>query len=416
MSKKVLVVGSGIIGIACAHYLSEAGYHVTVIDQGRIGNGSSYGNCGMITPSHILPLAQPSALMDGAKSFFNANAAFRLKLQWRLELYRWLWRFTRLCSQKHMINGGRKLQPILESSLQEYRHLFASNPSLEAEWKETGLLYLYKSERGFSNFGATAELMANEFGLNSRRIDGKELPLFDSAIKSDLAGAFYFEEEGRVRPDRLVKCWAQMLTDKGVEFIEECCVDSIEKDASSITGLITSKDKLTSDQYVFATGAWSPKLSSELECDIPIETGKGYSVTMKKPQHCPRIPIALGEAHTLVTPFDSGYRIGSIMEFSGFDTSLPAHRIRQLRESTRDYLVESTAEPIEEQWYGWRPMTWDSLPIIGRLPKLNNALLATGHSMLGVTLAPVTGRLIAEMITESEPHVAVDAFSVSRFK
>jgi len=104
------------------------------------------------------------------------------------------------------------------------------------------------------------------------------------------------------------------------------------------------------------------------------------------------------------------------MEFSGFDTSLPAHRIRQLRESTRDYLVESTAEPIEEQWYGWRPMTWDSLPIIGRLPKLNNALLATGHSMLGVTLAPVTGRLIAEMITESEPHVAVDAFSVSRFK
>jgi D-amino-acid dehydrogenase len=416
MSHKVLVAGSGIIGIACAHYLSEAGYQVTVIDQGRIGNGSSHGNCGLITPSHILPLAQPSALMDGFKSLFNPNAAFRLKFQWRLELYRWLWRFTRLCSQKHMINGGRKLQPILESSLQEYRHLFASNPSLEAEWKETGLLYLFKSEKGLSKYSATAQLMANEFGLNSRHIDGSELSQFDSAIKSDLAGAFYFEEEGRVRPDRLVKSWAQMLADKGVEFIEACRVDSIEKNASSITGLITSQGKLTSDHYVFATGAWSPKLSSELECDIPIETGKGYSVTMSKPQHCPRIPIALGEAHALVTPFDSGYRIGSIMEFTGFNTSLPAHRIRQLHASTRDYLVEPTGECIEEQWYGWRPMTWDSLPIIGRLPKFNNALLAAGHSMLGVTLAPVTGRLIAELIAERDPHVAVDAFSVSRFK
>jgi len=415
MSHKVLVVGSGIIGIACAHYLTEAGYQVTVIDQGRIGSGSSHGNCGMITPSHILPLAQSSALMDGVKSLFNPKAAFQLKFQARPELYRWLWRFSRLCSQKHMINGGRKLQPILKSSLQEYRHLFASNPTLEAEWKEAGLLYLYKSEKGLSNFAPIAELMTNEFGLNSRRIEGTELPQFDSAIKSDLAGGYYFEEEGRVRPDRLVKGWAQMLADKGVKFIEECRVDRVEKNASSITGLISSQGKLSSDHYVFATGAWSPKLSTALECDIPIETGKGYSVTMIKPPCCPRIPIALGEAHTLVTPFDSGYRIGSIMEFAGFNTSLPARRIRQLRESTRDYLIESASGQVEDQWYGWRPMTWDSLPIIGRLPKFNNGLIATGHSMLGLTLAPVTGRLIAELIAERDPHIAVDAFSVSRF-
>lgn len=416
MSHNVLVVGSGIIGIACAHYLSLAGHKVTVIDQGRIGSGSSSGNCGLITPSHILPLAQPSAIMEGAKSFFNPNAAFRLQFQWRWELYRWLWRFTRLCSTQHMINGGKQLKPILESSLQEYRTLFSGNPILDAEWRETGLLYLFKSEKVLSKYAATAQMMANEFGLNSRYIAGDELSQFDSAIRRDLSGALYFEEEARVRPDRLVKSWAQQLADQGIVFIEGCRVDSIEKSGTSITGVLTSQGKLTSDQYVFATGAWSPKLSSELGCDIPIEVGKGYSITMTKPERCPQVPLMLGESHAVVTPFDSGYRVGSIMEFSGFDTSLPAHRIRQLHESTQDYLADPIGDYIEEKWFGWRPMTYDSLPIIGRVPALNNALLATGHNMLGVTLAPVTGRLIAELVSGCTPHVPIDAFSANRFK
>ena len=116
-----------------------------------------------------------------------------------------------------------------------------------------------------------------------------------------------------------------------------------------------------------------------------------------------------------VTPFEDGYRLGSMMEFTGFDTSIPERRIRQLRESAKPYLVEPFTEDVHERWYGWRPMTWDSLPIIGRTPQLTNAFLATGHNMLGLSLAPATGKLIAELMQDQPSHIDADAFSPARF-
>jgi D-amino-acid dehydrogenase len=172
---------------------------------------------------------------------------------------------------------------------------------------------------------------------------------------------------------------------------------------------------MSADHYVFATGAWSSQLSAELVCKIPVEPGKGYSVTMSRPGISPRHPMLFPEHRVGVTPFDDSYRLGSMMEFSGFDSSIPPHRIQQLQDSAVPYLVEPAGEIIQETWYGWRPMTWDSLPIIGRVPALDNALLATGHNMLGLTLAPATGKLIAELIDEREPHIAIEAFSPSRF-
>ncbi|MDH3777575.1 MAG: FAD-dependent oxidoreductase, partial [Gammaproteobacteria bacterium] len=172
---------------------------------------------------------------------------------------------------------------------------------------------------------------------------------------------------------------------------------------------------LEADQFVFATGAWSPQLSAHLNCRIPIEPGKGYSVTMERPGLCPKYPMLFPEHNIGVTSFEHGYRLGSMMEFVGFDTSIPDYRIRQLREYARPYLVEPYTEKTLETWYGWRPMTWDSLPIIGRVPRLSNALLATGHNMLGLTLAPVTGKAIADLVAERPADIPLDALSPARF-
>ena len=414
----VVVTGGGIIGLACAHYLTRAGCTVTVIDRAGIGQACSYANCGYVCPSHVLPLNEPGALLAGFRSLFSPRSAFRIKPQLRLDIYRWLFEFARRCTHDRMIAAGHCLQPLLESSMDEYRLLFEST-ALTGEWKEQGLLYVFETKEGFAKFSQTDALLTKTYGLAARRIEGDELTGFDAALRDGLAGAYFYDDDASLRPDKLIREWRSELAQSGVEFVENCALEQVRKTAGRIAALETSKGELAADHYVFAAGAWSSGLAEELGCNIPVEPGKGYSLTMPKPDICPQYPMLFPEHRIGVTPFDEGYRIGSMMEFVGFDSSIPEQRIDQLRESARPYLKTSVGDEAltgaEEIWYGWRPMTWDSLPIIGRVPGLDNGLLATGHNMLGLTLAPATGRLIAEIVCGQPTHVDIGAFSPARF-
>ena len=417
----VIIVGSGIIGIACAHYLSADGLRVTVIDQGTIGGACSQGNCGYLCPSHVLPLTEPGAIGTAVKSLFNPQAPFRVKPRLSPALLKWMWQFARRCNHRQMLTAGQHLKAILDSSMDEYKVLMREE-SLQCEWKETGLLYVLQTEHGMDDFAKNDRLLTEHFGVTARRIEGRELAEFDPALKPGLAGAFHYPNDTSVRPDLLNASWSQRLKDRGVTFIEHCQLQRIEKSNGRVVQLGTSQGTLSADRIVIATGAWSSRLSSELECPIPIEQGKGYSVTMSRPDPCPSYPMLFPEHRVGVSPFEHGYRLGSMMEFAGFDTSIPARRIQQLQDSGSHYLASpspasGTASPVGklETWYGWRPMTWDSLPIIGRTPKLENVYLATGHNMLGMSLATATGKLIAELISHRAPHIDPAAFSPQRF-
>ena len=258
-------------------------------------------------------------------------------------------------------------------------------------------------------------MLTQELGVTATYIPGDELTDVEPALRDGLAGAYHYEHDGFLRPDRLNTSWSAMLREQGVRFIEHCRMDRVSKGNGEIRGLATSQGHMKADRYVFAMGAWSQRWSYDLECDIPIEPGKGYSVTMTRPATMPSYPMLMPEKHIGVTPFEDSLRIASMMEFAGFDTSIPAHRIRQLQKSAAPFLREPIGPEIEETWYGWRPMTWDSLPIIGRLPTVKNALVATGHNMLGLTLAPVTGKLIADLIAERRSDLPLDALSPVRF-
>jgi D-amino-acid dehydrogenase len=413
-NETAIVVGAGIIGIACAHYLSKAGLRVTVIDKGSIAGACSHANCGYICPSHVLPLTEPGAIGVALKSMLNPRAPFRVKPQLSPTLWNWMWQFARRCRHQQMLTAGKHLQAILDASTDEYRRLIPEQ-SLECEWEENGLLYVLRTERGMRQFAKTDRLLTDHFGLSARRIEGSELPTFEPALKSGLAGAFHYPGDVSVRPDRLNSQWTARLRERQVQFIEHCELQTIHKLAGRVVSLTTSHGDMQADRFIIATGAWSARLSTELECPIPIQPGKGYSVTLARPEPCPRYPILFPEHKVGVSPFVGGFRLGSMMEFSGYDTSIPEHRIQQLRESAKPYLVAPVTGDAEETWYGWRPMTWDSLPIIGQVPRLTNAYLATGHNMLGLTLAPVTGRLIAEIVTGKTTHLDVTPFSPNRF-
>ena len=412
--EKAVVVGAGIVGIACAHYLHEAGFSVTVIDKQGIGSACSHGNCGYICPSHVPPLTEPGAVKLAIKSLFDPQAPFRVKPTWNPTLWRWMWQFARRCNHRQVLTAGKHLQSILDASMNEYQKLIPEH-AFECEWKEHGLLYVLRTPSGMESFSKTDRMLTEHFGVSATRIAGDALPDFDPGLRPDLAGAFHYPGDTSVRPDVLNQQWAERLRARGVQFMPHCALKTIHDARGRINGLTTSNGKLEANHYVFAAGAWSTHWEKQLQCRIPVQPGKGYSVTMERPEHAPQHPILFPEHKVGVSPFNDGFRLGSMMEFAGYDPSVPARRIQQLRDSARPYLVASVDGPAQETWYGWRPMTWDSLPIIGPTPKLKNAWLATGHNMLGLSLAPATGRLVAELITGDRTFIDAAPFHPGRF-
>ena len=413
-NNSAIVVGAGHIGIACAHYLQKDGYDVTVVDRGTVGGACSQANCGFLVPSHVLPLTAPDAIWTGMKSVFQPKAAFRVKPQLRPALYRWMIEFGRRCTKRQMLEAGKVLHEILEASMLEFQELF-SDPALDCEWQDNGMLFVFRNDDALQDFARMDDMLIDEYGLAARHIPGDELTEFEPALLDDLAGAYYYKGDSHLRPNKLNEVWSQRLREKEITFVEQCRVDAVETQDGQVTGLLTPDGKMTADHYVFAAGAWSSNFADSLDCNIPVEPGKGYSVTMSRPEITPSHPMLIPEKHIGVTPFQTGYRIASMMEFVGFDKSIPRARIQQLKDSAVPYLKTPEGPVEEDTWYGWRPMTWDSLPIIGRVPRLSNALLATGHNMLGLSLAPMTGKAIADLIAERPTDLPMEALSPTRF-
>ncbi|HJT34932.1 MAG TPA: FAD-dependent oxidoreductase [Pirellulales bacterium] len=410
---RVVVVGGGVIGAACAYYLRQTGRPVTLIDQGRFGSGCSHGNCGFVCPSHVLPLAAPGALREALKTLFARNSP--LKVHWRPDpaLWGWFWQFARKCNQRDMLSAGHAIQALLVSSRTLYDELLRRALS-DVEWETQGLLFVFRTRAAMDHYVETDRLLCSEFNLEATRYDGAALCELEPALKPGFAGGWHYATDGHLRPDKLMVAWRRALEAHGVEIRESCELRDLNVEQRRVRRVITNQGEIAADQVVVATGAWTPRLRRILRCGVPIQPGKGYSLTMPRPVNCPRLPMIFEEHRVAITPFASGYRIGSTMEFAGYDTSLNPNRLRLLREAAAIYLHEPSAEPILESWYGWRPMTPDSLPYLGPVPGLENLLIAAGHGMLGVSMAPATGRLVAELVSGDPPHIDPRPYAVGR--
>ncbi len=411
---QVIVVGGGVIGAACAHFLNRAGWAVTVVDSGGFGLGCSHANCGFVCPSHVLPLAAPGAVRDALKALLRPNSPLSIKPRLDPSLWAWLFRFARRCNRRDMLHAGHAIAALLNSSRALYEQIIKEE-ALECEWQTRGLLFVFLTRRGMHHYEQTDRLLREQFGVAGKRLEGDELIATEPALKPGLAGGWLYQRDAHLRPDRLMDSWRRALERRGVAVREGCAVREVVREGGRARAVRTTQGEMSADAFVFATGALTPLLGGQLGCAVPIQPGKGYSITMPRPARCPSVPLLFDEHRVAATPIRSGYRLGSTMEFAGYDATIDRRRLDLLREGARHYLHEPACEPVEEEWFGWRPMTYDGMPIIDRSPALANVLIAAGHNMLGLSMAPATGKLVAELLGGAAPHVDPSPYSLRRF-
>ncbi|MFT5130463.1 MAG: D-amino-acid dehydrogenase [Rhodothermales bacterium] len=408
-----IVVGGGLVGAACAYYLQRAGSRVTIIEKSSFGSGCSYANCGYICPGHVLPLAEPGAIGRTMKAMCRSGSPFYIRPRLDPWLWAWLLRFAGRCNQRDMMEAGVARQALLASSMSLYEKLL-EDEDIDCEWERRGLLYVYQTKAALDDYARTDALLREHFNEPATRLDRDALLALEPTLKPDLAGGWHYEHEAHLRSERLLSEWRRVLEAKGVVVHENCELRNIRKTGRNAHAIDTNLGEMTADAFVIATGATTPLLRHALGWRAPIQPGKGYSITMPRPANCPTTPMIFQEHKVAVTPMRSGYRLGSTMELGGYDTRINRKRLALLRRGAEPYLKEAWCEPVEQEWFGWRPMTYDGLPRIGALPHMDNVIVAVGHNMVGLSMATGTGALVAELLGAATPHVDPAPYSPRR--
>jgi len=414
VGQRAVVVGAGVIGVCAAYYLAEAGWQVTILEQGRVCAGCSYGNGGAIVPSHSVPLAAPGVWQQALRWLFNSKSPFRISPRFDPSLLAWLWRFRQACTEQH---AGRALPVLRDLSYgsQALFHELMKNEELDCRYQETGAMMVYRTPRGFAA-GLDEAARLRVAGIPSQTLDLSEARGLAPALSPSVLGAIFFPDDAHLVPDAFVRALARRAEDRGVDIRTETEVLGFRTNGRRIFGIETTRGDLQADDVVLATRAWSPLLAQMLGLRLPIQPAKGYSVTYLQGSGGPRVPVILAEAKAGITPMSDWLRVAGTLELSGFDLSINRRRVDAIIRSAAQYVDGLESLPLREIWRGLRPCTPDGLPIIGRPSSLDNLILATGHAMLGVTLGPITGLLVSQLASGEKPKLSLHALRPQRFE
>lgn len=414
MEKKddTLIIGAGAVGLACAYFLNRAGRSVRVVDRGEAGHGTSYGNCGLITPSHAMPMCTPANLRAGLASIFKPAAPLRVKFRADPDFLGWAWRYVGQCRAERAEQVMAAKAALLVSSRRLMERLIRVE-GLACQWSSSGLLAVANTVHGVESLGRLAA-QAERVDVPVRVVDGAEARRIEPALLDSICGGVLFAGDAVLRPAQYCRELARVCRAKGVEIDTGVEVDSVEWGEGSVAAT-AGQQRFEARKLIVATGVWSRAFLKRLGLAVPVEPGKGYTLTSPRPDPCPRQALLLEERRIAVTPWEDGYRLGGTMEFAGFDTEMNRPRLDALVEGAAEYLAEPIAPGPPEPWFGFRPMTPDDLPLIGPVADRPGLLLACGHNMLGMSMSVATGRLVAEMVLGRASHVDPSPYDPNRF-
>jgi D-amino-acid dehydrogenase len=419
VQKPIAIIGGGIIGLFSAYYLLESGEKVVVIDKSSGNEGCSFGNAGMVVPSHFIPLASPGMIEKGLKWMLDSESPFYVKPRISLELLKWGLQFYKKSNQKHVDSSVPLLRDLGLISKLLYHDLAQK---LKYSYEEKGLVMYCKKQNTLDEEAHVAEL-ANKIGIEAKVLDKKSIHKLEPEIRPEVAGAVYFPGDAHLNPTELIESLKKYLVDKGVVIKHNSEMINIQTVGDEITSLEILKDDqkemLEVGNVVLAAGSWSGILGKMLRLNLPMQAGKGYSVSKSQvPNKEIFIPNILVEARVAITPMSGRFvRFGGTMEIGGLDSTINMNRVRGIIKSVPEFFPDYALDvpKKEEVWYGFRPCSPDGLPYIGHSGAYKNLFINTGHAMMGISLAPASGKLIAQQILGKKTEMDLNGFSAQRF-
>lgn len=412
---KVTIIGGGVIGLCSAYYLQKAGYSVTIVERNDITDGCSFGNMGYVSPSHFIPIATPGIVSQGLRWMLKSSSPFYIKPRLNWDLIRWGMTFWKSATAKKIEQHA----PHLNNLLQLSRHLMngIKDELLDSfSMTEKGIWMLYKQEKTGDHEKHLAE-QAHEFGLKTISCDSQQVQAYEPDVEVNVAGGVLYLDDCHINSAQFMKAMYRHLKNNGVEFWLNTEVQGFEKNNERITAVITDKIKLECQQLLIANGSWMGNISKLVGIKMLMQPGKGYSIVYNDLEKNLKYPSILVDDRTATTPIGKWLRIGGTMELSGHNGSVLPKRVMAIYNAFGKYYptLKLTPPQPEKVWYGYRPVTPDGMPYIGRYNKFSNLIYAGGHAMLGVSAAAGTGKLIEEIIGRKPTTIEITAFDPQRF-
>lgn len=413
---KIIILGGGIIGLCSAYYLSRNGHSVTVVDKGDLFDNCSYGNAGYVCPSHFVPLASPGNLTQGIRWMTRSESPFYIRPRLSKSFLSWAFLFAKSSTVRHVRDSAIPLRDIADLSKGLYMDL-AKHPGVDFNYQSKGLLEFFKTKESVHH-GKQMASRAMDLGIQTRLLDLDEVRQMEPGLRMDILGALFFEGDAHLYPNRLMKALLNLLPQQGVKLISQNPVNDFLVEGRTIKGVLTSTGILEADQFVLAAGSWSGQLAGKIGLKLPLVGGRGYSLTLEDTPLKLNHPVILTESRVALTPLDDRtIRIGGTMEITPLNSPPHLKRMQVILKAVKKYLPdwEIPAPKPQSIWSGYRPCSADGLPYIGRVKKLTNLTIATGHAMIGLSLGAATGKLVSEIIDQDQTSIDISPFDPQRF-
>lgn len=413
MSKHFAVIGAGIVGTCCALALQRDGYGVTLLDPATPGEGASKGNAGVMATNMCLPVATPGVMREVPRMLFDRQAPLVIRWRYLPALMPWLARFLRSARRERVDAGARALTELLQHALPAYDELLADlgMPDLV---QRKGWLMVFRDASAFDAGRRDADMLCR-YGVRSEELCGDQVHAREPALASNIRHAIFFPDCAHtLDPCALVRDLASAFEARGGRIVK-ARITSLERGMNKRWHLRAATGaQEEADGVVISAGIDSRALAGKIGLRLPLESERGYSLTLPSNGLALQGPVLGGDLRVGITPMDGRLRIAGTVELASPKASPDYRRAEMLLPYARS-LLPGVASTPDGHWMGHRPSLPDSLPVIAPAPNTENAFLAFGHGHLGLTTGAVTGRLIADMVAGRPPRINVQPFRADRF-
>jgi len=413
--RRVVIVGAGIVGVSTALHARMRGWDVTLVDPRGVAGGASSGNAGVIAVSECVPIGTPSTIKSVPRMLLSRDGPLHIRAVYFPRLLPWLWRMLLVSSPQKVEQLSLALASILDGSVAAHEEL-ASAAGVRHTIVRSGWLKAFETDSSFAASQGEFELMRRR-GVACDELDAAAIARLEPALQGRFARAVFHPDCQHVGdPHTYVCALGEHLLSMGIDWRQDE-VHGFDTRGGQVTAVRMGVESIAADAVVLAAGAWSKQLAAQLGCSVPLDTERGYHM-MLDASGCKlklQAPLYWAEKAVVLAPMADSVRVSSSVEFAGLEAKPDFDLVLRSLPDVQRLMPGIELRP-GSTWLGFRPSIPDSLPVIGPAPKVSNAFLAFGHGHLGLTMGPITGKLVGALLDGEPPLVPIDAFSPARFE